>query len=130
MKSVYKYSIGNSSYADVVKRKVLHSLNKRSSQQSDCRRQVTRNTVNNAIPLRREITSCKVAGQYGNSSRGKTGLYGNADKAIKQYVSCVNSIKPSKQVCRAPDNRFVHGNHFAILVQDVDSSVHNHSIDV
>ena len=130
LKSVYKYSIGNSSYADVVKRKVLHIFNKCSSQQSDCRRQVTRNTVNNAIPLRREITRGKVAGQYGNSSRGKTGLYGNADKAIKKYVSCVNSIKPSTQVRRVPDNRFVHGNRFAILAEDVDSSVYNHSIDV
>ena len=124
LKSVCRRSTDNVSYSDVVKRKMLQSVDRSTSQQLECREQVTKNTVSRATPQ-----GGKIAVQHGDSSRSKTGLYFNTKKVTDQYTLIDNSVQPNT-VCQATDNRFVHKNRFVRLLDEVDTGLYDHNVEL
>ena len=130
LKSVCRRSNDNVSYSDVVKRKMLQSVERSTSQQLECRGQVTKNTVSRATPQRGKIAKGKTTVQYGHSSCSKTGLYFNTKKVTDQYVSYDSSVQPNTHVCQVTDNRCVHENRFASSMDKVDTGLYDHNVEL
>ena len=86
LKSVCRRSTDNVSYSDLVKSQMLQSVNRSTSQQLECRGQVTKNTVSSATPQGGKIAKGQNAVQYGDPSCSKTGLYFNTKKVTHQLA--------------------------------------------
>ena len=127
LNSVCTYTSTDVSYSDMVKRKVLNNTTTIDNP-VQCTREMVNSTADNAIPRVAKTVRGRISKQNGNQNSVKTGLCFNTNEIMYQGVANTNTVIPSAEACKLPDNGVLHGNRFAILGGNIENDVGDFSM--